>query len=217
MHFVMLTRGIQKSKAVSRSAYQVGRLLFLLVALFVAECATPGFAQDQIAHPVTILFSPANTVIRWTLVDVLHTVHGTFKLQQGVVHFNPQTGAADGMLVVDAKSGESGSSARDKKMHQNFLESERYPTITFVPNHVSGDFDLKGDHSVIVDGVFRLHGSDHPLQLHVQLHPEQEGIRADTQFVVPYVQWGIKDPSTFVLRVNKTVAINVEGTAKVAP
>jgi polyisoprenoid-binding protein YceI len=133
-----------------------------------------------------------------------------------MIRFNPETGAADGMLVVDARSGESASSARDKRMHQIVLESERYPTITFVPNHVSGDFDLKGDHSVIVDGVFRLHGSDHPLQLHVQLHPEQDGIRANTQFVVPYVQWGIKDPSTFVLRVNKTVDVNVESTARVA-
>lgn len=212
----MLTKHIRNPNAGCRRAWEPRALFLLLVSLCATECAIPGLAQDQIAQPVTILFSPSTTAIRWTLVDVLHTVHGTFKLQQGMIRFNPETGAADGMLVVDARSGESASSARDKRMHQIVLESERYPTITFVPNHVSGDFDLKGDHSVIVDGVFRLHGSDHPLQLHVQLHPEQDGIRANTQFVVPYVQWGIKDPSTFVLRVNKTVDVNVEGTARVA-
>lgn len=214
---MIVTKNIRYSKAGRRNVRQLGVIFLAFASLYATQSGRPGLAQNKIPHPVTILFSPADTSIQWTLVDVLHTVHGTFKLQQGTVRFDPETGAAEGMLVVDAKSGFSGNSARDKKMHQNFLESDRYPTITFTPKHVSGDFDLKGDHSVVVDGVFRMHGSDHPLQLHVQVHPEQAGIRADTQFLVPYVQWGIKDPSTFVLRVNKTVDINVEGAATVTP
>jgi polyisoprenoid-binding protein YceI len=212
----MLRKNIRKTRAARRSVWRIGAVTLVCASLlYTTRSARPGLAQNKAPHPVTIVFNPANTSIQWTLVDVLHTVHGTFKLQQGTVRFDPETGSAEGLLVVDAKSGFSGSSARDKKMHQNFLESERYPTITFAPKHVSGEFDLKGDHSVVVDGVFSMHGSDHPLKLHVQVHPEQGGIRADTQFTVPYVQWGIKDPSTFVLRVNKTVDINIEGTATV--
>jgi hypothetical protein len=38
-----------------------------------------------------------------------------------------------------------------------------------------------------------------------------------THFTVPYVDWGMRDPSIFVLRVNKTVDIDVEATPATEP
>lgn len=176
-----------------------------------------GLAQNKPAELVTMVFPPENTTIQWTLTDVLHTVHGTFKLEGGTVRFNPKSGAAEGIVTVDARSGASGNAVRDGRMNREFLESARYPAISFLPNHVSGEFDLKSDHTVSVDGILRLHGADHPLRLEVRVHPQTNAVTAATRFVVPYVAWGIKDPSTFFLRVSKTVEISVEATAKVTP
>ena len=125
---------------------------------------------------------------------------------------DPATGAASGAIVVDATSGESGDDARDKHMHKVVLESAQYPTITFRPKHVSGKVDLATAGSVTVDGVLNLHGADHPLQITVHLTPHGSGTSLATHFSVPYVAWGLKNPSTFVLRADKDVVLDVEAT-----
>jgi polyisoprenoid-binding protein YceI len=175
---------------------------------------SPVAARAQQQRELDITLDPAKTVIRWTLGDVLHTVNGTFKLKSGSVRLDPQTGVMTGLLVVDATSGESGNSARDQQMHQKILESSRYQTITFRPTHLKDGFDPTKDQALTVDGIFNLHGQDHPLQLTVNVHPHSKEMSLATHFDVPYVQWGLKDPSTFILRVSKDVLIDIEATGQ---
>ena len=166
------------------------------------------------ANIVTLNLDPARTTIRWTLKDVLHTVHGTFKLRRGYVHIDMSTGKADGLVEVDARSGESGNSSRDAHMHNLILESSQYPMIRFCPKRVYGKPDAHSAQDIAVDGTFELHGSTHPLQLHLNVRPRDNSYSATTHFTVPYVAWGLKDPSTFLIHVSHEVEIDVatEGT-----
>lgn len=186
-----------------------------LSCLLLLSAAGAALAQS----PADLTLDPQNTTIRWTLTDVLHTVHGTFRLRSGSVHINPNAGAQSaslsGLIVVDAASGESGNETRDRRMHKEFLESARYPTITFRPTRLTGAFDPDKEQSFVVDGIFTLHGQDHPLQLNITARPSANAVILTTHFDVPYVRWGIKDPSTFVLRVNKVVSIDIESVAHV--
>jgi polyisoprenoid-binding protein YceI len=165
------------------------------------------------ATPLAITLDPSTTSIRWTLDTTAHTVHGTFKLKNGAFKIDPATGGVNGEIVVDAASGDSGDSARDKHMHSAVLESAQYPTIAFRPTHIDGKIDLAATGSVVVDGILNLHGQDHPMKITVDLHPHGVGVALATHFTVPFIAWGLKDPSTFIFRTGKQVTLDVEATA----
>ena len=198
---------------IRRAAFQHTAAHLLLYVAFSFFCVPIAFATDNNSHGRTVVLKPETTSIRWTLSGSLHTVHGTFKLKRGAAHVNLEDGSADGLIEVDAISGESGDPARDERMHKDILESDRYPIISFRPTRLVGKVILSSDEVVTVEGVFRIHGADHPLQLRINIHPEGNTVTLKTHFTVPYVDWGMKDPSVFVLRVSKTVDIDAETTA----
>jgi polyisoprenoid-binding protein YceI len=167
-------------------------------------------------HAEMVEFDPARTTVDFTLGDVLHTVHGAFRLRSGVIQFDPTTGKASGSIVVDATSGDSGSEARDRRMHKNILESARYPEIVFTPDRVTGKISAEGTAQVQVHGMFRIHGGDHEMTLPFQVRTEVGQVTAATQFLVPYVKWGMKNPSTFLLKVNESVEISIRAAGRLS-
>jgi polyisoprenoid-binding protein YceI len=162
------------------------------------------------AQEATLTFVPAQATVNFTLGDLLHTVRGTFNLKSGIVHFNPTTNAISGSIVVDAASGNSGSAARDKKMHKEILHSRNFSEVTFRPDRVAGKVLPEGASTVEVHGSFGIHGAEHEVVVPAQVELAPDGWNLKVHFDVPYVKWGMKDPSTFLLRVEKTVAIDVE-------
>ncbi len=169
-------------------------------------CALTFSASVQ-AQSVTLNLDPAQTKITFTLGATFHTVEGSFKLKSGTIRFNPATGEASGDVVVDATSGESGNDSRDRKMHKSVLESQNYPEIVFVSERIQGQVSLSGESHIQIQGLVKLHGSQHEVTLPADVQVSGNQLNATVRFAVPYVQWGLKDPSTFILRVEKTVNI----------
>lgn len=183
----------------------MSKLSLLACAVWLA-CSVPTQAQE-------LQFDPAQTKVEFTLADVLHTVHGTFKLKRGAIHIDAATGAASGEIVVDATSGDSGNGARDRRMHANILESSRYPEIVFRPDRLEGAVPQQGATSLKIHGTFRIHGADHEITLPVDVEAGNGQFAVTLHFVVPYVQWGMKNPSTLFLRVSDQVNLTVKTVA----
>jgi polyisoprenoid-binding protein YceI len=184
-----------------------------LPCLVVWLAVAPAAVAQQKASALDFNLDPANTVIHWTLNTNVHVVHGTFKLKNGNVHIDPATGNATGLIVIDATSGDSGDSTRDKRMNSVVLETSRFPDVTFRPTHVQGKVDLNAPGPITLAGVLNLHGQDHPIELAVDLHPKDAGLASQTHFTIPFVAWGMKDPSVLLFRTDKQVAIDIEATA----
>lgn len=175
------------------------------------------FAQNAHAQAVHVDLDPAHSQIQFTLGATLHTVHGTFKLKSGTVEFGLSTGkVAEGEIVIDATSGDSGNAGRDRKMNQTVLESAKYPEIVFVPEQIQGRVLLDGASQMQMHGVMRLHGGEHEITVPVETQIHDGEMKATLHFEIPYVQWGLKDPSTFVLRVDKTVEIEADTEGQIA-
>ena len=161
------------------------------------------------AQSVVFQLDPQRTTVKFTVGDVLHTVGGTFRLKQGSLSLDRASGKMTGKIVVDARSGESGSGLRDRKMHRDVLESERYPEIAFRPDRVEGNVSLQGKSSVRVHGIFSIHGADHELTVPAEVEMLPDHWTAMLHFAVPYAKWGMKNPSNFFLKVNESVDIDL--------
>ena len=174
-------------------------------------------AQTDPATPseVVLTLDPAQSQLHWNVDSTLHMVHGTFTLKSGTVRLNPETGKADGEIVVSAPSGESGNGGRDKRMHKEILETAKYPEVIFRPTHIEGRVSRSGISDVRLSGIFSIHGADH--ELTSQLHAELIGDHwtSTSKFEVPYVQWGIKDPSNLFLKVKPVVHVELEMSGEI--
>jgi polyisoprenoid-binding protein YceI len=168
------------------------------------------------AADLRLQLDPAATTVKFSLSAALHSVHGSFKINSGTLQFDAASGKVLGEISVDAKSGESGNGMRDRKMHKEVLESERYPEITFRADRVEGPVAAEGKSSVKVHGIFSLHGSDHEITVPVEVSLVGSRWTASAHFTIPYAKWGMKNPSTFFLHVSDSVEIEVMAAGSLA-
>jgi hypothetical protein len=180
---------------------------WIRIAVLAVLCLGSGLSGS--AQKVTVHLDPAQTEIKWTLTDTLHVVHGTFTLKSGVMTFDPKTGLAEGEILVDADSGASGNSMRDSSMKKKVLETDKYPSVFFHPAKAAGEPKPGNLQDMTIDGTFNIHGADHALRMGVKVQMDGDKVTATTHFVVPYVDWGMKDPSNFALKVGKQVDVDV--------
>jgi len=193
------------------TAHKRARGFGLAALTLLAALSISAAAQDT-----AFQLDPAQTSVKFTLGDVLHTVRGTFKLKRGALRFEPASGKISGEVVVDATSGDSGSGMRDRKMHKEVLESEQYPEISFRPDRIEGPVASQGKSSVKVHGMFNIHGVDREITVPADVEMSADHWTATVHFTVPYEKWGMKNPSTLFLRVKDSVEIDLVAAGSVA-
>lgn len=187
-----------------------------LLAIFAALAALVQAPASR-AQETIVQIDVAQTKIEYSLSGTMHTVHGKFALKSSAIRFDPATGKMDGAIVVDATSGESGNGGRDARMHREILESSKFPEIIFTPLKITGAVAAAGPSRVEVSGQFRLRGQDHDVTLPIDVRADGPNIQLTTHIDVPYVKWGLKNPSNFFLRVSDMVAIDIQAKGRVQP
>ncbi len=188
----------------------------LVAVLGFGVVAARGQTATLVPTEVVLKINPDKTTLHWTLDTSLHTVHGTFFLKGGTFHFNPATGDAGGEIVAIATSGQSGNGPRDKRMHREILETAKYPEVVFRPKHVYGNVSRSGPCDVKVSGTMSIHGSDHEMTAGVHAELTGDHWAGTGTFEVPYISWGMKEPSNFLLKVKPVVNIELEMAGAVA-
>lgn len=179
-------------------------------ALVVLLTASPGAAASE--HVVILDLEVSR--LSFTLDTTFHEVHGTLVLSGGQVRLDSATGAASGEITVDARRTGTGNSQRDRKMHGKVLESERYPVFVFRLQRVEGTIADAGRSEVRLVGSLSIHGADHPMILPASVEIDGDRLHADLRFEVPYVTWGMADPSLLFVRAAKTVQVSIRAEGR---
>jgi polyisoprenoid-binding protein YceI len=176
---------------------------FAVLALAVI-LAPAALAQHQ-----TFVVNPDASEVKITLNTTHEIVNGAFHLQSGSIEFDHGDPKMRGSVVVLAGSGKTGNDSRDKKMNKDILKVEQYATVSFEPKTYTGDLALSGDSNLQVTGIFTLLGTPHQITIPILVHLEGTTATAKAHFVVPYVQWGLKNPSFLVWKAESDVAIDL--------
>jgi len=185
------------------------RLLLAAIALSVPAAVSAG--------ELVVTVDPASTETTFTVAATLHKVDGSVPLTAGEIRFDPATGVASGRIVFNATRATTDNEGRDRKMHEEVLESAKYPEFVFVPAKVEGLFNNTGVSKLSLAGTLTIHGADHPLTIPLEVTAAPDTLRARGRFTIPYVAWGMKDPSVFLLRVAKEVDVAVDAQGSVKP
>lgn len=172
----------------------------------------PANAQD-----VVLDLDPSRSTVDFTLGAFLHTVHGSFRFKSGTIRLDPATGKAEGEIDVDLTTGSTAIGARDAVMHDHVLESQRFPDAVFNADAVSGQLNADGASTLDLHGHLAIHGAIHDLTFHVTAQVSGTQVTVASRATIPYAQWGMTNPSTFLLHVNDHVEVNVRAIAEIHP
>jgi polyisoprenoid-binding protein YceI len=198
----------------NRFSSRLAAVLYFLVAAPVTLVVLSALPQHAAPRPsareIVLGLDPAQSKVHWTLDSTVHTVHGSFTFKKGTLQLDTSTGKASGEIIVDAASGNSGNDSRDRKMHNEVLESGRYAEVIFRPDRVEGKIAPQGKFTVQVHGLLALHGSEHELSVPVQAEFAGDHWTGTAKFNVPFIDWGLKNPSNFFLKVNHAVELELE-------
>jgi polyisoprenoid-binding protein YceI len=166
------------------------------------------------AEKLTFELDPAATTIEIGFGATLHSVEGTLRVKEGKIDLDPETGRASGRIVIDATSAETGNRRRDRKMHEKILESPKYAEMVFTVERVSGTLNRAGRSEIEIHGILDMHGIQRPMDLVATAKADGERVTAVGRVIIPYREWGIPDPSFFILRVEKEVHVEVKASGR---
>ena len=94
-------------------------------------------------------------------------------------------------------------------MHGDVLESSRFQDIVFKADRVEGKVAASGNSNVLVHGILTLHGAGHEFGVPVQAELTGDHWKATTKFTIPFLQWGLKNPSNWLLKVKPDVNLEI--------
>jgi polyisoprenoid-binding protein YceI len=174
-------------------------------ALGLILAAAPASAEEW-----QIEMDPQLTSVSFKLKATMHSVHGTAATTSGGFRFDPDTGAVTGEIVIDATSAETGNGSRDKKMHRKVLVTADNPRIVLRIRRLEGSLALEGASEVTLRGEIEILGSSHEVAIPLHIEIGDGRFTAEGGFEIPYVEWGLDDPSTFILKVAKEVRVTIE-------
>jgi len=177
---------------------------------FAAFALTAILSPVALAQHQSFVVNPDASEVKMTLKTTHELVEGTFRVQSGSIEFDDSTPKMSGLISVVAGSGKTGNNSRDKKMNKDILQVEQYATVSFEPKTYAGIIAPSGDSTIQVTGIFTLLGTPHEITVPILVHLDGASATAKAHFVVPYVQWGLKNPSFLIWKADNDVAINLK-------
>ena len=170
-----------------------------------------------VAQATAFRIDPAGAEAGFDLKATAHTVHGTTTGVSGNVTAQP---AADGSLTLSGKieigtgSLQTGNDRRDATMHEKSLLTASFPTIVFTPTRFapSGQAGADGASVGTLSGQITIRGQTRPMTIAATLTPRGDRIETSGTFDVRWAEFGVPDPSFFIVKIESVAHAHFRAT-----
>ena len=111
-------------------------------------------------------------------------------------------------ITINVQTMKSDKSARDKTLKTQSIETDKYPTIDFVPTSITGLTAKPGttDTTFMVTGNLTVHGGTHPLTWTVVAHSAGNDVLGTAKTKFTFDQMGLTPPHKPILSIALGVA-----------
>ena len=178
--------------------------------------------------------TPTRRILSWLFVYLFSALAFT-------AHAQSNSGSISGVVTDPSGAVVPGATITVENPVSGYLRTAKtdatghfqFSNLPFNPYHVQAiapslgkaaqDVDVRSavpvtaNFAIQVAGTFTIHGGRHDLTLSLPIVVKNTAIEAHTKFDVPYVDWGMKNPSTLFLKVDKSVQISIAAVGELQP
>jgi len=175
-----------------------------------------------VAQATAFRIDPATAEAGFDLKATAHTVHGTTTSVSGDVTAAPDADgslALSGKIEIAAASLHTGNDKRDATMREKSLLTASFPAIVFAPERFtpSGAAGAGGAVPGLLAGRITIRGKTKAQTIAATLTPRGERIEASGAFDVRWAEFGVPDPSFFIVRIESVAHAHFRATFAPAP
>lgn len=194
------------------------------VSPWASGCGTTEAPSETAAAPaertVSYRIDPEHSGVMFEMKATLHTVEGRTSAVAGTITRpaapSPEGFAVGGRVAIAARTLETGNGTRDKRMRSESLAVDRFPEIVFVPSRAVGSVASFAPGSTArfkLEGSLAVRGVTKPVSIDVTARFTEQGVIADGTTTFSFLDFGVPDPSSFLLHVKPslTIKIHIEG------
>jgi polyisoprenoid-binding protein YceI len=176
----------------------------MIAALWLATALAAEAPRPELVYRV----DPAGAEAGFDVKATAHTVHGKTTGVSGEVHVVDEAGgekALSGRIEIAAGSLDTANARRDQTMKTKCLAVDRFPAIVFAPARFvpSGARPASGAVPGALTGMLTIRDVTKAVVMTATLEPKGTHILVAGTFDVPWLDFGIPDPSFFIVSLDK--------------
>ena len=197
----------------------IGLALFLPAAVLVAGAATPVHQSSpsapvgvvaSAAAPIRYLVAAAGNEVRYRIREKLvgmelpYDAVGTTSAVSGGIAFDERGRLvpAESKLVIDVTGLKSDKERRDGFVQRRLLETEKHPTVEFVPSSLKGlpaRLPTAGERSFDMIGNLTIKGVTRPATWKVKARFQPDRVTGQAYTLFTFSEAGIEQPKVPVI------------------
>ena len=181
---------------------RLNQFIAVLFTIFFMLLATDLMAQVYEVKEGTAEFFASTQIERYS--GKTDDVSGFIDFDQGIIWF-----------TVNVENLDTGNSRRDRKMHEEYLETHTYPNAIFEGNIKNQPEEIGNEpHEISAVGILKIKGEEKEMTATGMISREDGVLKLSTTLEFLLSDFGISRPRVFLIRVRDEHSIEMEVVLK---